>query len=97
MRDDRHEEDGERNQHQRNAINAQRPGKAVLRPKPLDELPLGAADVVAGPQQQSQSKVDEGCNQRDPARAFRLHQQGDGSRDQRHCDEQRQQGQFVHQ
>ena len=66
----------------------------------LDELPLRPVGVVGGPQVDAEGEVDQGRDQRDPARAIGLEEQAQHARDQRQGDqdgEQRQSAHLAHQ
>ena len=75
---DRHQEQGEHDQHQRDAVDAERPGERTGELHMLDELPLRPADLVIGPEQDPEREVDQRRDQRDPARRRGARRTGTG-------------------
>jgi len=95
---DRHQEHRQRNQHQGNAVNTQRPGEFAEDRRIFLKLPLRAAArlVELRPQGHAQDEIDQSGDQCDPARAVRADEQtGDGPR-HRHCHHQGKDGEAVH-
>ncbi|QYU71032.1 division plane positioning ATPase MipZ [Leptolyngbya sp. 15MV] len=81
---DRHQEHAEDDQHQRDAVDAQCPLETREQVRPLGELPLRAADVVIGPQQDTEREVRQRRHQRDHACWACLDEHTQRGRDQRH-------------
>src|SRR3546814_13952659 len=72
---DRHQEQRQHDQHQRDAVDAERPGEAAEQIEMLDELPLRAADVVIRPKDDAEREFDEGRDERNPAGSVRTEEQ----------------------
>ena len=88
---DRHEEDREHDQQQREAVDAQRPGEIdaadAEQAGMLDELPLGStrALIEIGPEPDAERQIDQGRGQCDPAGALCARQQAGDRGDRGHC------------
>jgi hypothetical protein len=72
---DWHQEDGEHDQHQRDAINPQIPAKGPEQREPFHKLPLRAANVIAHPQINSEDEEDGRYCKRQPACAIGAEEQ----------------------
>ena len=93
---DRHQEDGQDDQHQCDAVNAKRPAETAEQLGVFDELPLGPADLVIGPEIEAQRQVDQRRHQRDGARSPGRGEQSRHSRNRWHRQHQRKDGKTGH-
>jgi hypothetical protein len=81
---DRHQEHRQRDQHQRDAVDAQLPFEAREQRGVFGELPLRAAGIEVRPQQHAKDEIDQRPHQRHGARLFAIDEEAGHRRYERH-------------